>query len=134
VSDFLLNIEQERAFHIIANHASTKKPEQVKIYLGGMGGTGKSQVIKALIAFFKQCNESHCIIVMAPTGTAAALVGESTYHSVLGLNDMGSFTVSLATVRSRLDGVDHTFLDEISMFPVMTCTKLVYSWQKPLMN
>ena len=52
---------------------------------------------------------------MAPTGNAAALVGGSTYHSILGLNDKGSFTVSLAKVRSRLDGVDYTFLDEVSM-------------------
>jgi len=115
VSEFLLNTEQERAFRIIANHASTKNPEQLKMYLGGMGGTGKSQVIKALIAFFEKRNESHRIIVMAPTGTAAALVGGSTYHSVLGLNDKGSFTMSLAKVRSRLDGVDYTFLDEVSM-------------------
>ena len=79
VSDFSLNTEQERAFRIIANHASTKKPDQLKMYLGGMAGTGKSQVIKALISFFQRRNESHRISVMAPTGTAAALVGGSTY-------------------------------------------------------
>ena len=53
VSDFLLNSEQERAFRIIANHASTEKPEQLIMYIGGMAGTGKSQVIKALTAFFE---------------------------------------------------------------------------------
>ena len=42
VSDFLPNTEQERAFCIIANHASAKKSEQLKMYLGGMAGTGKS--------------------------------------------------------------------------------------------
>ena len=52
VQDFGLNKEQERAFRIIANHASDDSGEQLKMYLGGMGGTGKSQVIKALIKFF----------------------------------------------------------------------------------
>ena len=53
VTDFLLNTEQERAFRIIANHASTQKPEQLIMYIGGMAGTGKSQVIKTLMAFLK---------------------------------------------------------------------------------
>ena len=47
--EFNLNEEQERAFQIVANHATMKKSEQLKMHLGGMGGTGKSQVIKALI-------------------------------------------------------------------------------------
>ncbi|KAF8813080.1 hypothetical protein BYT27DRAFT_7053358, partial [Phlegmacium glaucopus] len=46
ILNFSLNKEQERAFHIIANHASEAYPQQLKMYLGGMGGTGKTQVIK----------------------------------------------------------------------------------------
>jgi hypothetical protein len=42
VSDFSLNNEQEISFRIIANHASTEKPEQLIMYIGGMAGTGKS--------------------------------------------------------------------------------------------
>ena len=75
VFDFLLNTEQERSFCIIANHASTKTPEQLIMYVGGMAGTEKSQVIKSLVEFFERRNESHCIIITAPTGTEAALVG-----------------------------------------------------------
>jgi hypothetical protein len=67
VHKYLLNIEQERAFRIIANHATMNNPEQLKMYIGGMGGTGKSRVIKALISFFESRNESHRIIVVAPT-------------------------------------------------------------------
>ena len=84
-----------------------------------MGGTGKSQVIKALISFFDRCNEAHRIMILAPTGTAAALLNGSTYHSALGVqsdsrrnrNDHST----MAQVRSRLDGVDYIFLDEVSM-------------------
>jgi PIF1-like helicase len=57
------------------------------MYLGGTGGTGKSQVIKALISFFEKHNESHRIMILAPTGSAAALLNGSTYHSVLGINN-----------------------------------------------
>ena len=135
VSDFSLNAEQERPFHIIANHASSNKPEQLKMYLGGMAGTGKSQVIKALITFFQACNESHCIIVMAPTGNAAALVGGSTCHSVLGINDKISSNISMAKVRTRLEGVDYVFLDEISMLSChdlyKICTQLTKAFNEP---
>ena len=135
VSDFSLNAEQERPFHIIANHASSNKPEQLKMYLGGIAGTGKSQVIKALITFFQACNESHCIIVMAPTGNAAALVGGSTCHSVLGINDKISSNISMAKVRTRLEGVDYVFLDEISMLSChdlyKICTQLTKASNEP---
>ena len=39
---FQLNTEQERAFRIVANHASEPQAEKLKMYLGGMAGTGKS--------------------------------------------------------------------------------------------
>ena len=72
------------------------KPEQLIMYIGGMAGTGKSQVIKALTEFFKRQNESHCIVITALTGTAAALVGGSTYHSILGINDKCATNISTA--------------------------------------
>src|ERR1700683_2740845 len=125
VSNFLLNTDQKRAFHIIANHASTQKPKQLIMYIGGMAGTGKSQVIKTLMAFFERQNEAHRLIVVAPTGTAAALVGGSTYHSILGINDKCATNMSIAKVRTRLDGVDDIFLDEVSM---LSCHDL-YSHQ-----
>jgi PIF1-like helicase len=85
VNQFNLNIEQERAFRIVANHAVTPQAEQLKMYLGGMGGTGKSQVIKPIKYFFEQRQESHRFVILGPTGTSAALLGGSTYHSFLGI-------------------------------------------------
>jgi hypothetical protein len=52
ITDYSLNSQQERAFHIIANPATMKNPTKLCMYLGGMGGTGKSQVIKTLMSFF----------------------------------------------------------------------------------
>jgi len=117
VQKFKLNTEQERAFRIVANHATINNPTQLKMYLGGMGGTGKSQVLKALVEFFRERNESHRIIIVAPTGSAAALLNGSTYHSVLniGSDRARNDATSQSNVRERLDGVDYIFLDEISM-------------------
>ena len=124
ILDFSLNEDQRRAFHIIANHASEICPEQLKMHLGGMGGTGKTRVIKALILMFDQRKENHRFIVLAPTGTAAALLNGSTYHSVLGIrssNNNGEEVILrnenslIKEVQERLEGVDYIFIDEISM-------------------
>src|SRR5262249_2538741 len=78
------NAEQDQAFRVIANHVTSGFSNQLLMYLGGMGGTGKSQIIKALTHFFERRKESVKMLVCAPTGSAAALINGSTYHSVLG--------------------------------------------------
>ncbi|KAF8235308.1 hypothetical protein L208DRAFT_1194927, partial [Tricholoma matsutake] len=116
VKEFSLNTEQEKAFCIVATHASDPYSEPLRMYIGGMAGTGKSQVLKALKSFFKERNESYRFIVVAPTGSAAALLGGSTYHSLFGISDYNEKGLTnLAQVRSRLVGVDYIFLDEVSM-------------------
>ncbi|KIM79077.1 hypothetical protein PILCRDRAFT_74715, partial [Piloderma croceum F 1598] len=134
VDKFELTSEQERAFRIIANHAVTPGSDLggLIMYVGGMAGTGKSQVIKALMDFFKSRNESHRFVVLALTGTAAALLLGSTYHSILGVPIDGQTalrneTTNNAQVKVRLDGVDYIFLDEVSM---VSCSDN-YSLQRP---
>jgi uncharacterized protein DUF6570/helitron helicase-like protein/PIF1-like helicase len=114
VEKFSLNSDQERAFRIISNHAIGTDMEQLRMYLGGMGGTGKSQVIKALSSFFEARHEAHRFIIVAPTGTAAALLGGSTYHSMFGINDRMTSN-KIGHVKARLNGVDYVFFDEVSM-------------------
>ena len=114
VSIFSLNTEQERAFRIIANHAISANPEQLRMYLGGMGGTGKTQVIKALSSFFEGRKEAHRFVIVAPTGTAAALLGGSTYHSMFGINERMNAT-KVGHIKAKLSGVEYVFFDEVSM-------------------
>ncbi|EIW53407.1 uncharacterized protein TRAVEDRAFT_133805, partial [Trametes versicolor FP-101664 SS1] len=45
------NPEQERAFRIVAEHVQ-KGEEQLLMYIAGVGGTGKTYVIKAIVRFF----------------------------------------------------------------------------------
>ncbi len=56
---FSLNKEQDRAFHIVSQHSICPISDQLRMYIGGMSGTGKSQVIKALSEFFNQRKESN---------------------------------------------------------------------------
>jgi hypothetical protein len=53
ITKFTLNTEQTHAFSMIAQHSLTDKPSQLRMFLGGAGGTGKSQVINALHTFFE---------------------------------------------------------------------------------
>lgn len=104
-------------FCIVTNHASSPDPDQLKMNIAGMAGTGKTQVLEALIEFFNRCNESHRLIIVAPAGSTAALLKGSTYHSMFGINSDGKQTsnIQLVQVRSRLEGVEYVFLDEVSM-------------------
>jgi CO dehydrogenase nickel-insertion accessory protein CooC1 len=56
------------------------------IYVCGEGGTGKSQIVKALIAVLTLLNRHHEIMVTAPTGSAADNIDGNTYHTALGLS------------------------------------------------
>lgn len=90
------------------------------MYIGGMAGTGKSQVIKALTAFFNKRNEEYRLRKVAPTGSAAALIGGSTYHSVLRMSKSNQGTddvplTALTEIQANLQYVDYIFMDEVSM-------------------
>jgi hypothetical protein len=70
---FTLNTEQERAFRLIADNASTKPQAPLRMHLGGMGGSERSQVIKAVARFFELRNENHRFMILGPTGSTAPL-------------------------------------------------------------
>ncbi|TFY70644.1 hypothetical protein EVG20_g2362 [Dentipellis fragilis] len=122
VKQFTLNEEQERAFRIIANHSVSKIKDQLHMYIGGMGGTGKSQVIKALTAFFEARGKKFTFLIMAPTGTAAALIGGSTYHSILGFrgtngDEKGSSGVTLRIDDAAFAGKNMIYAGDFGQLP-----------------
>ncbi len=138
VTHYRLNEDQERAFRIVANHVTSENSEQLKMYLAGMGGTGKSQVIKALIKLFNDRKESHKFLVTAPTGSASALLGGSTYHSVLGIKGIDEHDYDNANnharVRTNLAGVEYLFLDEVSMLSCLDMYKISSQLAKSIGN
>ncbi|KAJ7589081.1 hypothetical protein C8J56DRAFT_785006 [Mycena floridula] len=120
--DLQHNEEQERAFRIVANHKTQSLSKQLSmvrvpgcVYLiGGMGGTGKSQIIKALKHFFEKRGKGSRFAILAPTGTAAAGLNGSTYHSFLSV-DWKNNKSGIENAQANLIGVEYIFLDEISM-------------------
>ena len=114
---FQLNFKQKMAYTIVAGYIARKSSGQLRMHLGGMGGTGKSQVIKALVTLLAVRNEHHRFLVIAPTGSTAALVNGSTYHSVLGFykDKQVATTRLLNKVYDTFQHINIIFLDEVSM-------------------
>ena len=139
---YSLNMKQHQAFCVIATaclrtwqHHSlngdneTKKysipdTKQLIMYLGGLGGSGKSRVIKSTQALFSKWDRSHLVSVVAPTGSAAVVVQGSTVQSFLGMchgNDdsddihKSEFTKISKQMRDKLKAMTLLIIDEVSM-------------------
>ncbi|KAJ7194623.1 hypothetical protein C8J57DRAFT_951799, partial [Mycena rebaudengoi] len=85
-----LNKEQAHAFRIIAEHSLQKKPDQLRMFLAGPGGTGKSRVIDALREFFELKGQSRRFRLAAFTGVAARNIRGMTLHAALCLKQRSS--------------------------------------------
>ncbi|KAJ7303838.1 hypothetical protein DFH08DRAFT_620986, partial [Mycena albidolilacea] len=76
------NAEQLRALRIIAEHFMFGMEEQLLLYIAGVGGAGKSFVIKTVVEFFRRCGVSQQMMLSAPTGCAAVLIDGFTIHAL----------------------------------------------------
>jgi hypothetical protein len=115
-----LNIEQARAFSLIATHAQQNQSlEPMRMYLGGSGGTGKSRVITALTDYFAQRGESRRLRLASFTGIAAKNINGTTLHMALALNQHQNRKKGNGKTKADLvamwTGVDYLFVDEVSM-------------------
>jgi len=113
-----LNTEQARAFRLIAEHSLDRRNEQLRMYLGGAGGTGKSRIISVLREFFVSQRQEQRFQIVSYTGIAAKIINGMTIHSALGLNQRKKGNAQSKTnsdLRSMWEGVDYLFIDEISM-------------------
>ena len=115
-ADFFLdtNQEQSRAFRIAAEHFVFSTMEQMLLFITGMGGTGKSHIIKAIIALFKQCGCPENLLLSAPTGSAAILIDGYTIHALTFLpgKDETNKQSELELIWGK---VRYLILDKISM-------------------
>ncbi|KAJ7120679.1 hypothetical protein C8R43DRAFT_862262, partial [Mycena crocata] len=80
-----LNVEQARAFSIIAEQADAPDSKPLRMYLGGQGGTGKSTVINALQDYFVGRGQARRFRLASYTGVAARNISGMTLHSALML-------------------------------------------------
>jgi hypothetical protein len=97
------------------NHScDPSRRKQLLLCITGEGGTGKTQIPRAIEAALEVLGRKHEIILTAPTGAAADNLGGSTYHTSLGINL--SFRAAISTRVRRL-WAKKTILviDEMSM-------------------
>ncbi len=107
------NKEQHRAFDIVARHVCYGQ-DQLLMYIGGMGGTGKTYVIHAILRVFELLGRRNEVLVAAPTGAAAILVGGHTIHALTFLPD-GKKRKDLSELVAVWKHVRYLICDEISM-------------------
>ena len=117
IANWNLNVEQARAFHIVAEHSLQLRSEPLHMYLGGPGGTGKSRVIKALQYFLDSRAQSRQLRLTSYTGVAACNISGMTLHSASSIKQKHKSGPSNAThdLIAMWEGADYLFIDEISM-------------------
>ncbi len=112
------NPEQERAFRLVAERvAKPDGDEQLLMYMAGVGGTGKTHVVKSILRLFALLGRSNEILVGAPTGAAALNIGGYTVHSLMMLPSKKTKTL-LKNLRSVWASVKYFIIDEVSMIGV----------------
>jgi hypothetical protein len=117
IKEYNLNTEQARAFKIVSKHSLQKRPEPLRMFLRGPGGTGKSRVINALKDFFERRNQSRRFRLASYTGVAAKNISGMTLHTALGINQRSKSTrtKTVHDLVAMWEGVDFLFIDEVSM-------------------
>ena len=125
VEEFHLNEEQTLAFRIIANHiiGQSKFGDQLRMGIFGEGGTGKSQLIMAIRAWFCHLGKSESLVITATTGIAAFKINGTTVHSGVGIHvEKGDHGGQKVTEERRTAWINRRYLivDEVSMIWIAT--------------
>ena len=94
----------------------------------GCGGTGKSQLIRALSKYFLITKRMHMMRKLAPTGIAAAEIDGMTIHSFLGEQRGSGKPRTLKPGDLKLEkewrAVEYLLIDEMSMVGLTLLAKL----------
>ncbi|KAI0070137.1 hypothetical protein K474DRAFT_1579941, partial [Panus rudis PR-1116 ss-1] len=106
------NTEQERAFRLVSQHLQNGN-SQLLMYIAGVGGTGKTHVIRAIMTLFERLGRAHEIVVGAPTGAAALLIGGYTVHSLTMLPSPNR--KDFRELRQFWKAIRYFIIDEVSM-------------------
>jgi len=97
-TQFSLNHKQRKAFMLVANTLSAEIDNvalpadnktiihQLRMYVGGPGGSGKTRIVDALKYLFNQRGKLSWLQCSAPTGTAAKSIKGRTFYSLLGID------------------------------------------------
>lgn len=116
IEEFTLNSEQARAFRVVCEHSQELRPDPLRMFLAGAGGTGKSRVIHALTEFFRRRNQGRRFRLSSFTGVAARNISGMTLHAALNLERNKNKSIKAQhDLVAMWEGVDYLFIDEVSM-------------------
>ena len=130
---FTLNVDQIRAFRIVAEHSLGFGPLHHHLLMGifGEGGTGKSTLIGAIRHWFDTTNQSSRLISTASTGSAAVKINGSTLHSAVGIaietgDDPEKKAMKTVSDRQALawKDIDYIIIDEVSIIDAKVLMQL----------
>ncbi|KAG2744809.1 hypothetical protein P692DRAFT_20742698, partial [Suillus brevipes Sb2] len=76
------NTEQQMCLRIIGEHFIRGEVKQLLMFITGIGGLGKSHVIRATVELFRRCGAPEKLTLSAPTGSAAILIDGYTIHAL----------------------------------------------------
>ncbi|CAM4822210.1 unnamed protein product [Rotaria magnacalcarata] len=138
IRNFTLNTEQKFAFMIITSHldGDSQLPtgtneNQLLMCVPGCGGTGKSQLIRAITNYFQATMRRKMLRKLAPTSIAAAEIDGLTIHSFLGESRKNSKKRQVRTFRpgdTKLENewrhVKYLIIDEMSMLGLSLLARL----------
>ena len=120
-----LNTEQRRALYLVAQQIWMGIFGQpLRMYVGGVGGTGKTRVIRSVKELLDSCGLNDNYVLAAPTGAAAVLIGGNTVHSVCGLSVGGSDAKPNEDAIKAWMNVSFLIIDEISMTSARMLAKI----------
>ncbi|CAF3623605.1 unnamed protein product [Rotaria socialis] len=133
--EFTLNREQRAAFMIITSHLdgdsrcrTGDNSGQLRMCIPGCGGTGKSQLIRALTKYSLVTKRTQMVRKLAPTGIAAAEIGGMTIHSFLGeqRNSGKARTIKAGDLKLEKEWrlIEYLLIDEMSMVGLTLLVKL----------
>ena len=116
LSKFTLNKLQSVVYKTITEHSFAEKPKQLRMFVAGSGGTGKSWIIDALRDFFHLQKQDHRLRLAAYTGVASRNIHGMTLHSALCLNKINKRSnKGKSDLIAMWRNVDYLIIDEVSM-------------------
>ena len=115
------NAEQLQAFEMVGNHLS-HGTFPLQMYIGGVGGTGKTHVIRAIQRLFRLTGKTTELVVGAPTGAAAVLIGGYTVHAMCFMSQFKPKDVT--ELRAFWDKIRYCIIDEVSMLGALLMSEI----------